>query len=219
MDYQLMEREFDRVLKRAMPYLIFSPDSVRDTVADYMKSMWLAMRNNNQMDFDLCCKNVNEAIANSEECTDSFLQCNISDFNERWSGLDESITKLRKELIELKIVIKNIKQDSNPVIEGTEKKKRGQPKEVQGQPIADVPIKEKVPIEAPVEVIKENYIKINAPKIIEYIKNNKEITNPIVRDLCGVDVSKAKYLLQTLVKKNSIRKIGNSKNSKYVLKE
>jgi hypothetical protein len=216
MEYQLMEREFDRVLKRAMPYLILSPGNVRVTVADYMKSMWLAMRNNNQMDFDLCCMNVNEAIANSEGCTDSFLQCNISDFNERWSGLDESISKLRKELIELRLEVKNIKKEPNLVKEG---EKIGKTRKIQVSVKEEVPIEEKVPIEAPAKVMQENYITIGAPKIIDYLKSNKEITNPIVRDLCGVGMHQAKYLLQTLVKKNSIQKFGISSHTKYVLKE
>lgn len=124
--YPQTEREFDRVLKKAMPYLIFSPNSIRDTVADYIKSIWLAMRNGNQVDFDLHCKNVNEIIANSDRCTDSFVQCNISDFDARWSGLDESISKLRRELVELRIEIGKIKEGSEPIIEGMEK--RGQTK-------------------------------------------------------------------------------------------
>lgn len=216
-----MEREFDRVLKRAMPYLILSPGSVRVTVADYMKSMWLAMRNNNQMDFDLCCMNLNEAIANSEGCTDSFLQCNISDFNERWSGLDESISKLRKELIELRLEVKNIKKEPNLVNEREIGKTRKiQVSEKEEVPIEEkVPVKEKVPIEAPAKVMQENYITIGAPKIIDYLKSNKEITNPIVRDIFGVSMHQAKYLLQTLVKKNSIQKFGISNHTKYVLKE
>lgn len=88
----------------------------------------------------------------------------------------------------------------------------GQVKTISSSLPIEVPIKEEVPI----EVIQENYIKINAPKIIEYFENNKEITNSIVRDLCGLDISKAQYLLQTLVKKNFIRRIGSRKNSKYV---
>ena len=91
----------------------------------------------------------------------------------------------------------------------------GQVKTISSSLPIEVPIKEKVPI----EVIQENYIIINAPKIIEYFENNKEITNSTVRDLCGLDTNKAKYLLQTLVKKNFIRKIGYRKDSKYVLVE
>ncbi|MFZ3058921.1 MAG: hypothetical protein WA102_04195 [Candidatus Methanoperedens sp.] len=224
--YPLMEREFDRVLKRAMPYLIFSPDSVRDNVADYMKSIWLAMRNGNQVDFDLCYKNVNEAIANSEGCTDSFLQCNISDFNERWSGLDESISKLRRELIELRAEVKNMKKDSSPVIEEVEKRKRGRLKKASSvidtvtdpvpttnQPIVDAPniLETNVPT--------KGYVEQSISCVKEYLLSNREITNPDVRKLCGINIYQAKCLLHKLVQENFVEQKGRRRGTKYVLRE
>ena len=106
-----MEREFDRMIKIATPYLIFSPNDVRDVVADYMKSLWRAMRNNNTTEFDTLCMRINEVIATSDDLTDSTLQIDISDFDSRWSNLDESISKLRKELIELKKEVSNISKE------------------------------------------------------------------------------------------------------------
>lgn len=103
-----MEREFDRMIKIATPYLIFSPNDVRDVVADYMKSLWRAMRNTNTTEFDRLCMCINEVIATSDDLTDSTLQIDISDFDSRWSNLDESISKLRKELIGLKKEVSNI---------------------------------------------------------------------------------------------------------------
>ncbi len=219
--YPRMEREFDRMIKKATPYLIFSPNNVRDTIADYMKSLWRAMRTNNTNDFDAHCTNINEMIAKSDGLTDGTLQIDISDFDGRWSSLDESISKLRKELIELKAEVKTIKKDSSPIIEGTEKRKRGGQEKIQ-VPIkeevpTEVPIKEEVPTEVPTK--KETYVKISTEKILNYLKNNKEITNSIVRNLCGVNIYQAKYLLQMLVKKEAIRKIGSRNRPKYMLVE
>ena len=111
MSYLLMEREFDRVLKKAVPYLIFSPNGIRDNVADYMKSLWMALRNNNQSDFDSMCFKINDTISNSDDYIDSFLQYNISDFNERWIGIDESISKIKRELMDIRREIITIRND------------------------------------------------------------------------------------------------------------
>ena len=81
--YPRMEREFDRMVKKATPYLIFSPDAIRDAIADYMKSAWRSMRNNNINDFDLHCTNINEVIAKSGGQTEDALQIDISDFDRR----------------------------------------------------------------------------------------------------------------------------------------
>ena len=111
MSYLLMEREFDRVFKKAVPYLIFSPNGIRDNVADYMKSLWMALRNNNPSDFDSMCFKINDIISNSDDYIDSFLQYNISDFNERRIGIDESISKIKKELIDIRKEIRTIKNN------------------------------------------------------------------------------------------------------------
>ncbi|MCK4799250.1 MAG: hypothetical protein KAT05_17890 [Spirochaetes bacterium] len=111
MSYLLMEREFDRVFKKAVPYLIFSPNGIRDNVADYMKSLWMALRNTNQSDFDSMCFKINDIISNSDDHIDSFLQYNISDFNERRIGIDESISKIKKELIDIRKEIRTIKNN------------------------------------------------------------------------------------------------------------
>lgn len=106
-----MEREFDRMIKKATPYLIFSPNNVRDVIADYMKSLWRAMRTNNTNDFDTLCTNINHVIATSDDLIDGTLQIDISDFDGRWSNLDESISNLRTELRDLKKEVSNINKD------------------------------------------------------------------------------------------------------------
>lgn len=215
-----MEREFDRVLKIAMPYLIFSPNGIRDTVADYMKSLWFAMRNNNQIDFDLHCKNINEAIANSEGCTDSHLQCNISDFDERWSGLDESIAKIKKELIDLRKDVNSIKKKKKPEIKTETPDAIDVIKEVKEEFKEVKP--EIKPVMGKIELPKKRWTQDETEqeleKIRNYLKTNREITNPTVREICGVNVDKAKNLLQKLVKENFVERKGKSRFAKYILK-
>lgn len=208
--YPLMEREFDRMLKKAMPYLILSPNSVRDNVADYMKSLYLALRNNNEIDFDLFCTKINEVIANSNGCIDSYLECNISDFNERWSGLDESIAKIKKELIDLKKDVSSIKK-----------------KRKEKQPAVAVPASEPIstpapmPTSTPSELPKKRLTRSDTEQKLEllrnYLKTNREIDNPKCREICGVNKNQAKELLQKLVKENFVEQKGKRRGTKYVL--
>jgi hypothetical protein len=207
-----MEREFDRVVKKATPYLIFSPKNVRDNIADYVLALWRAMENNNQTEFDMHCTNINEAIAKSDGCTDSSRQIDISNFDRRWSGLDDSIGKLRRDFIELKKEVSDIKMNNMG-----KKEERIKPKIENAEKIEPLP-KNAEKIQLRKKRSSRNEIEQKLELLKNYLKTNSEIDNAKCREICNVNGSQASNLFHKLVKDNFIEQIGPRNRTKYILK-
>lgn len=76
---------------------------------------------------------------------------------------------------------------------------------------------DKVPISADKVPISADKILSNEEKVIDYLKENDEITNKVVQELCGIKDTASKNLLRKMVEKKLLTAIGEKKSRVYKL--
>lgn len=69
----------------------------------------------------------------------------------------------------------------------------------------------------PQTIVKEEYLTAQEQIIVEYIRKYNFIRRSTVEDILGVKKTRASVIINAMVNKNIIKKVGESSNSKYVL--
>lgn len=210
--YNDIDKKFDHITQKALPYLVLAPPTFRNELVELMDALFHQLLQRSKADFDEIYGQINEVL-DSRKKFESLTETKLHNFAGRFETYGQMITETNKRLDTSERKIKSLEKSMKALSAMIKKI----------TPMEKVPIEvlEEVPEEIPEKVPfkKGDYIKPSLIKIEEYLKNNREIENSIVREICGIDKDKAKYLLQKLVKEGVIKRSGRRNRPKYNLVE
>lgn len=192
-----METQFDIMIKKVIPFLIFPPSSFREEIAENVNCLYQSLKSNDKTYFYQLIEKLNNGI-DKREPYDNFKEVLIFEFASRWKSIDEKIIEIKEDIIEIKRKMNNIEKSKeiSTIIE----------KEKELSPIIEKDKKR--------PAISENEIQ-QLELIKNYLKTNERITNIKAKEILGVNTSQASKLLKKLVKENIIKQMGKKRGTYY----
>lgn len=232
-----IEQLFDNTVKKVLPYLILSPPDFRNKLAENMDSLFHFYQGGDSSitTFLQCNDAILEMLKDPQVSFDSTTHRRIERFGSIYKSFDERISDHEAKLAELSEAIKELKKSKKsrkdkvipaPVIVV-------QPAPVAVEPVpmpvvttvqsrADTPV-QGAPIVDMLKIMRRKRLTPSEREqklelIRNYLRTNGEIDNPKAREICGLDVSQAKYYLHKLVEEKFVEQKGERSRTKYVLK-
>lgn len=214
MMYNDIDKKFDHITKKAIPYLVLAPPTFRNELVKLMDALFHQLLQRSKADFDEIYGQINEMLDQRTKF-ESLTETKLHNFAGRFETHGWQISKMNKRLDKSERKIESLEKSVNKLsvmIKKTTPMEKVQ--ENAGEKVQEN-AGEKTPLEVPVKI--SNYVEPSLIKLREYLKNNKEFNNSIIREICGVTHSQAKYLLQKLVKEGVIKRSGPLNRPEYII--
>lgn len=183
-----METQFDIMIKKVIPFLIFSPNGFREEIAENINCLYQALKSNDKTYFHQLIEKLNNGI-DKREIYDNHKEVLIFEFASRWKSIDEKIMEIREDIIDIKRKMNNMEKS----------------KEI--STIIEKPNK--------ISAISENEAE-QLEIIRNYLKINEQINNIKAKEILGVDNTvQVNKRLKKLVEENCIKQIGKTRGTYY----